>query len=73
MGPFEGSGHYMALITFIIGNTMDWNRFKEFGHLKCIICVNIVNFAVFHGFQPYIQPKLDLLKALVTKNDLIWP
>ena len=42
----------MALITFIIGNTMDWIRFKEFGHLKCIIWVNIVNFAFFHGFQP---------------------
>ena len=37
----------MALVTFIIGNTMDWNCFLEFGHLECISWVNIVNFAFF--------------------------
>ena len=49
--PIEGSAHRklldMALITFIIGNTLYWYRFEEFEHLKCIICVNIVNFATF--------------------------
>ena len=52
---------------------MDWNRFSEFGHLQCIIWMNIVNFYLFHGFQPSIQPKLGLLGDLVTENDSIWP
>ena len=55
IGPIEGSAHRklldMALITFIIGNTLYWYRFEEFGHLKYIIWVNIVNFAIFDGFQ----------------------
>ena len=37
----------MALITFIVGITMHWNRFKQFGHLKLPIWINIVNLAFF--------------------------
>ena len=43
IGPIQGSDHRKslgtALITFIIGNTRDWNRFEEFEQLQCIICV----------------------------------
>ena len=48
---FEDRGHrkrlYIALITFIIWCTMDWNRSKDLGHFRYIICVNIVYFACF--------------------------
>ena len=39
------------LATLIIGNTMDGNRILEFGHLKCIIWVNTVNFASILWFS----------------------
>ena len=56
----------MALITFIIRNTMDGNCFLEFAHLICFLC-QYCQFCRFLLISALIQPKLGLLKALITK------
>ena len=62
IGPFEGSDHRkwldMTFITFIIGNTMDWNRFEKFEDIKCIIWVNIANFVTFPWISALNSPQI---------------
>ena len=50
----------IAFITFIIGNSIDWNGFQEFGHLKPIVWVNIVNIVNIVNFSLSLDfsPKL---------------
>ena len=64
----ERSGHRkwvdMALISFIMGNTMDWNRFMKFRRLKHSIFINTVNFPFFLGFQPKFSPTRDFWQLL---------
>ena len=58
----------MNFITPVVRHTMDNNMLAEFGQLKCVISVNIMDFA----FSPWIfaemKPKLRLLRSVDTEN-----
>ena len=42
----------MNFIRPVVQDTMDNNSLVEFGQLKYVISVNIVDLPFFHGFQP---------------------
>ena len=71
IGLIERSGHRkwvdMALISFIMGNTMDWNRFMTFRRVKHSILINTVYFPFFLGFQPKFNPSRDVWQLSTLK------
>ena len=61
----------MTLITLVVRNIIDLNSLVEFEQLKCVISVNIVDFAFFPWISAQIKPKLSFLRSVDTENENI--
>ena len=70
--PFEICGHrkcqYINFIRHVVRHTMDNNRLVEFRKLKCVISVNIMDFAFFPWIFAQIKTKLSLYYIGSIKN-----